>query len=462
MRRFRPLLGGRGKTSVTDSQDNLIDCTAMPVSKSKHRDVRLAALLYVFVTLVFSLCASKSLWSTHTPHNHYAWLADAFLHGRLSLQGPPPIYSGGNDFALFENRWYIVFPPFPALLLMPFVALAGRVDAFRDGVFFLMLAGLAPAGLFLALQRLRYLKLSVVSESAALILSALFALGTVYFFTSIQGTVWFAGHVIATTAVIFYLLASIGAQHPILAALALSAAIGTRSHLGLSGIFFVLEAIRIARKPNTTRLADCDWQLVVRRLLPFTLLSAAGVCVLMWYNWARFHSPFEVGYRFLQIAWQGRIAKWGMFDYHYLARNLGIILTGLPYVNHDARSAPFQINGHGLALWITSPFFLWLLWPNRRSPVHAACYVTLLATALPSLLYQNSGWVQFGQRFSNDYSPWLFVLLAIGFERLGRLFRVAAVFSLIVNLFGALTFQRQGWNKYYYIEGTQKVVYEPD
>jgi hypothetical protein len=86
----------------------------------------------------------------------------------------------------------------------------------------------------------------------------------------------------------------------------------------------------------------------------------------------------------------------------------------------------------------------------------------LIFAVVPSLLYQNSGWIQFGQRFSNDYSPWLFALLALGFERFGRLFQVAACLSVIVNLFGALTFQRQEWNKFYYIEPTQRVIYEPD
>ena len=432
------------------------------VWKSKHRDLWLAAALYALATLVFAACASANLWRAHTPYNHYAWLADAFLHGRLSLQGRPPAYAGGNDFALFEDRWYVVHAPFPALLLLPVLALCRQVDTLRDGVFFLFVAGLGPAGLFLALQRMRRQKLSAITEPAALILSLVFALGTVYCFTAVQGTVWFAGHVVATTAIVFFLFASIGAQNPVPAGLALCAALGTRTNLGFAGVFFVLEALRVARKSENSKFLDCDWRVVLRRVVPFAIPCAGATLLLCWYNWARFHSPFEVGYKYLQIAWQQRIAKWGMFDYHYLARNLGVVLTSLPYVNRHNPSVPFQINGHGLALWITSPFFVWLLWPKRRSPMHLACYVALCAAAIPSLLYQNSGWLQFGQRFSNDYSPWLFALLALGFERFGRLFQVAVVWSLAVNLFGALTFQRQGWNQYYFIEPTQKVIYEPD
>ncbi len=428
----------------------------------KYRTLWLAVALYLFVTMIFAFCAPFSLWTSHTPYNHFAWLADAFLHGRLSLEGRPPAYAGGNDFAHFENRWYVVFPPFPALLLLPFIAIVKRVDAFRDGVFFLFVAGIAPAAQFLALQRMRRMELVVISERTALLFSTLFALGTVYFFTAVQGTVWFGAHVVATTAITIYLAASIGARHPLLAGLALCAALGTRSHLGLAGIFFILEAFRVARRSGTTIESRWDWRLIFRRTTPFLLMCGCATIGLFWYNWARFHDPFEVGYRFLEIAWRGRIEKWGMLSYHYLPRNLGVLLTSLPYIGLSNHSPLFQINGHGLALWFTTPIYLWLLWPERRSPLHFACYVTLVLTSLPTLLYQNSGWLQFGPRFSNDYAPWLFALLALGAQRIGLAFHALAGFGVIVNLFGALTFQRQDWNRYYYVEPTQRVIYEPD
>ena len=73
---------------------------------------------------------------------------------------------------------------------------------------------------------------------------------------------------------------------------------------------------------------------------------------------------FEFGYRFLAIAWRGRVEKWGLFDYHYLARNLGVVFTSLPFVS--PREVPrFQINPHGLALWFTTPAYFWLLWPRQ-------------------------------------------------------------------------------------------------
>lgn len=423
-----------------------------------------AAIVYIAVTLVYAVCAPSELWTTHTRYNHFVWLADAFLHGRLHLLAAPPAYAGGNDFAQFEGHWFVVFPPFPALLLVPVLAIAGGIERVTDGALFLLLAGVGPAALAWALFELKRRHFVQLSEQVLLGLSLVFAWGSVYFFTAVQGTVWFAAHVVTTSALCVYLAASIGAEHPWCAGAALSAVIATRTHVGFAVVFFIMEAVRTARHTRKKADAGIDGKLLLKKLWPVLALAGFTYTTLLWYNWARFHDPLEVGYQYLQIAWKGRIAHWGMFNYHYLARNLGIALTSLPYVNASPASSgvPFQINGHGLALWVTTPLYLWLLWPQRHTPIHPACYATLAVTAIPSLLYQNSGWVQFGQRFSNDYSPVLFLLLALGLTHVGRLFRAAAAFSAAVNLFGALTFARAAGNAYYYIEPTQRIIYQPD
>ena len=138
------------------------------------------------------------------------------------------------------------------------------------------------------------------------------------------------------------------------------------------------------------------------------------------------------------------------------------MLSGLPFVGDKAARAPLQINGHGLALWFTTPLYLWLLWPRRFGAVHRALWITALAVALPTLLYQNSGWLQFGQRFSNDYAVFLFALICIGGYRYSTLFRLAAVWSVVVNAFGALTFGRGEFSRFYYQDNSQKTFYQPD
>ena len=51
----------------------------------------------------------------------FFYLADAFLHGRTWL----PVPLGPNDVIPIDGRYYVPFAPFPAIALMPLVALIG-------------------------------------------------------------------------------------------------------------------------------------------------------------------------------------------------------------------------------------------------------------------------------------------------------------------------------------------------
>ena len=55
----------------------------------------------------------------------FFYLADAFLHGRTYLDFRP----GPNDVIIVGDRFYVPFAPFPAIALMPVVAVLGAVTA---------------------------------------------------------------------------------------------------------------------------------------------------------------------------------------------------------------------------------------------------------------------------------------------------------------------------------------------
>ncbi len=96
---------------------------------------------------------------------------------------------------------------------------------------------------------------------------------------------------------------------------------------------------------------------------------------------------------------------------------------------------------------MTTPLFLLLLWPREQPPLHRTLWLTVALVALPSLLYMNSGWVQFGYRFSLDYLVFLVMLLAIGGRPLTRVAKGLIIAGVVVNLFGAYTFDRD-WRFY--------------
>jgi hypothetical protein len=436
----------------------------------RPRRVALALSVYALASAVYFACAARPTLTAHTSFNHFALLAESWLHGRLDLGGPPPVYAQNNDFAELGGKWFIVFPPFPAVLLLPLVKLAGSALRVQDGQFFVWLAGVAPAALFLVLEKLRRMGLTERGLGFSLLLTALFAFGTVYFFTAEQGTVWFAAHVVGAALAALYVLYALDAERPMAAGLVLGLAFMTRPPIVYAAPLFVFEALRVSAGVRAIGdevglrqlVSRVDKKRFLRLLFAFAVPLAAVLVIAAWYNERRFGSPFEFGYRYLTVLWKPRMEKWGLFHYHYLAKNLGVALTSLPWIPKPRTDAPFLINAHGLALWFTTPLYLWLLWPRRRTALHLALVVSLVAVAVPTLFYQNTGWIQFGYRFSNDYAVLLFSLLAVGGYRLGPLFFAASVWSVTVNGFGALTFQRPQHAKYYYQEGTQTVVYQPD
>ena len=77
-----------------------------------------------------------------------------------------------------------------------------------------------------------------------------------------------------------------------------------------------------------------------------------------------------------------------------------------------------------------------------------------------NLMYQNSGWVQFGYRFALDYMPLLLVMLALGGRRFGKRFIALGVVAVAINTFGAITFDRA--HQFYDNDRTQTVLFQPD
>jgi hypothetical protein len=437
-----------------------------PAGRARRRTLALG--IYLAATAVYFAFAAPETRSEHTRFNHFALQAAAWLHGRLDLGGPPPAYALGNDFAECGGKWFVPFPPLPAVLLLPAVALAGSPEGVADGRWFLLFAGIAPAALFIALERLRASGRAERSERDSVLLSLLFAFGSVYFFSAEQGTVWFAAHVVGTSLAAVYLAVALEAERPFVAGVALALAFTARTPILFAAPLFVFELARRSLPPDfsgpwTARavLNVLDRRRMADGLAWFALPIVLVLAVTSALNAARFGDPFEVGYRYLRVAWHARIERWGLFSYHYLARNLGVMLTSLPWLGPPSAHS-LRIDAHGLALWVTTPLYLWCLWPKIARSPHFALVATALAVAVPTLFYQNSGWVQFGYRFSNDYAVFVFALLFVGGRRFGWLFCTAAVWAVVINAYGALTFDRPAGDDVYVIEGSQRVLYEPD
>ena len=396
-----------------------------------HR-LEIALLAGSFAALA-AFSGSRFYRQSHAPH--FIYQADAWLHGQLHLRVHPP---DENDWARVGDRWYVSFPPGPALLMLPGVALFGF--EYVDVSFTVAFAALNVLLFFLLLERLRTAGDSPRSRGENAGLALLFAFGTVAFSCSVRGEVWFTAEVLGVTGTCLYLLAAHRAAHPMLAGAAWSFATLTRTPLAFSIVFFAAEVIagggtlsEGARRLDTWR-DPARWRKVA--------LFAAGALPLLAFagyaNWARFGSPTDFGHAHF---WNNRvnadIRRYGLFSLHYLERQLHAAFTRMPRVE----------NGHityhpdGMSIFITTPLFALLLWPRARPRLHLPLWLTVAATALPGFLYQNTGYVQFGYRFSLDYTPYLFLLLAVGARPMTWGFWALGLWGVAVNAWGALAFR---------------------
>jgi hypothetical protein len=434
--------------------------------------VRLYAALFAIGLVVYGALAGNRI-TKQSQAPQFVFQADAWLHGQIHVD--PPLVD--NDWAKIETveladgrvvegkrmlsrpafrtldgdqipaqevgatratAWYMSFPPLPTLLMLPSALIAGRAG--NDVIPTLLIAALILPLTLLLLRRLAEAGLSQRSVRDDLWLVGVLAFGSVLFFSAVQGKVWYTAHVVGIALALVYAWASVEAKRPLVAGLALGAAALTRTPMMFMFPLFALEA---------WRMAGGDRRAFVKTLIRFGAPIVAFAIVAMIYNVVRFGSPIEFGHSYLEVRQAAQIEQWGLLDYRYLSRNLTVALALLPELS--GRAPWVQIGGHGLALWFTTPVLLYLLWPRDKPAIHRALWITVAFVAPFSLVYQNSGWVQFGYRFSLDYMVFFIMLLAVGGRPLTRLARGLIIAGIVINLFGAWTFDRH-W-QYYRVGG---------
>ena len=278
---------------------------------------------------------------------HFVYQADAFLHGQLALAVPRP--PNLNDWVLRDGRWDVSFPPFPALLMVPFVALFGL--SFNDVTFTLFFSAANVALLYRLLRRIQPDRAGWEHVSFALI----YGFGTLAWSCGIRGEVWYTAETIGVTLTLLYLHAALGARHPILAGLAVACAAITRAPLAFSAVFFLFEALSPDGPVEWGRLRDpARWRAALPKLVPYALAIGAVAVPMAWMNHARFGSFGEFGHSHLYAnRVNEQVRRYGLFHYAFLERTLHDAFTRLP----EIQLRPFRIgfNGEGMSLFVTTP-----------------------------------------------------------------------------------------------------------
>jgi hypothetical protein len=337
-------------------------------------------------------------------------------------------------------RYHVSFPPFPGVAMMPFAAIWGY-DV-NDVWFTLFFAALNVLLLFRVLEALRLARYSERSLRDNLWLTAMFAFGTVHFFCSVRGEVWFTALVLGVTLHLASIWCVIDFKRPLLAGLFLGLGAATRTPLIFGSLFiFFLAVIPLYRGRTAELRSDFNFRQALTKMVLFAIPVAVSLFALMWFNYVRFENPFEFGHSYLQEGMRENIRQHGLMSGWFFGQNLSAALTNPPVFTLEG-GFPIRITRHGLGLLWTTPALLLIVGSNRKTPLFWAALITAFIVALPGLFYQNTGWVQFGYRFGLDWLPLIIVAFAVGGRRLNGFAKSLILFGMLVNLFGAVTFGR--------------------
>lgn len=381
---------------------------------------RSAALLFV-ATLVVYLVSNNG---NEQPYNQFVLLSDALLHGRLDLLNPP----SWLELARWQDKFYVVYPPLPALLLMPFVAVFG--PSFPQTALTIPLGALNVALCYLTVWQL--FKNRAVARWTAL----LFAFGTIHWYSAENGSVWATEHIVALFFLWLALLETATRRRFVLIGIFIGGAYLARLPTILAALFVMLYCWE-RFVPQRLASGEIAWSQALRAWLRFSGGIVCAVLLNAWYNWVRFGRIDNIGYTLLEGFDQMWWFRYGLLDVRYIPGHLREMLLRPPVFRAEW---PFIVPDiYAMALWVTTPAFVLIAWARWQSRIVIASAATTLAIAAPILMHGASGFAQFGYRYTLDFTPFLVLLTASALSRgVTWWMKGLIVASVLANLWGVL------------------------
>lgn len=399
-----------------------------------------------------------------TEYDQYVRLADSMLNGRLDIKNAPNHLElaryddNGNAVCTVgrrrlarcddlrnadslnelprvlgsDVRFNVINPPAPAIVLMPFVAIWGIST---NEVIISLAVGAAAMGLFwIATRQLGW----DIRFSAAL--TVLLALGTNFWWASVDGSMWTFAHVCAVFFMMGALVEATGNKRAWLVGLLVGAAGLSRLPVFLSAPFFAYLLIHGDDRQWTRILRD---KAVLLRVGLFLAFLGAMFALDLAYNYERYGTLRDKGYYHAQYEVLPILSQ-GMQDDSYIPRHIQAIFFEPPVLDESAFPF-FKPNVAGLSLFLTTPAFLYIF-NTRFNRLTVAAIVGTALTLLPIVTYGVVGASQFGYRYSLDVLPMLAMLTASGmrYQMSGLKWSVVGL-SCVIGLWGTLSFEKFDW-----------------
>jgi len=377
---------------------------------------------WLFIFSIYIIFHTPFLLADTSNTNLAVHQAQGFLEKRLDI---PNYYW---DAAVFEGKYYVSFPPFPAVVMLPFVALFGsQVSSLLVGIL------ITCFSMFLFEQLLTRIMGNEPSKKW-IFLAFFFGSGYWICLLTSHHINGFA-HIVCTAMLFLLLLELTGKQRTGLVGLYFGLAFLTRQMTIFYG-FIILYYLFI----NQT-----DKKAGFIKLLSAAAFFLAVCAPYLLFNHLRFHNFLDTGYQYLQYqsaTIHNRVKEFGLFNIHYFPSNFyHMFLKGhnLIFKGKDLLSLG-GIDQFGTSLLMASPFVICSVKARTERYFLVHFWLTILFILMGVLLYHNNGWMQVNaQRFSLDFLPALMVLVALGSKEMPYwLLRAFVIFSIGLNCFSFL------------------------
>jgi len=395
-------------------------CEALSLVYQRLAGLRIRyKLLIIVLAALFVFLLTKG---SSPGQNHFVYLAEAFLHGRLGVTGGGTVLA---EIVPYNGNFFVVYPPMPAVLLLPFVAVFGT--SFDQGLMSVFLASLCIAATWFMLKK------TGVNGNKAVWVTALFGFGTCFWFIASVGSSWYIEHVVAVLFLTLAIILALYKKSPFLTGLILGFAFLSRLPVILSFPFFLF--LFFEQKGT--------WKSSLRVAAFFFIGLGLLVGVYELYNFGRWGVFSDLGYTLIPGIQQDPYFSEGIFNLSYIPRHIyaiffqgPILLNSFPY---------FEPNWMGLGLFFTTPAFIYIFkGPWSKLSKYAAFAVVCI---LPILITHGTvGFTQFGYRFGLDFTPFLILLAAKGMrENLGWEEKILIILSILINLWGTVAIIKFGF-----------------
>lgn len=391
-----------------------------------RESVPIRALVPLLAVISFMCCAL--FFNVHVRgEQQFSYLARAFLQGHLGFQQMPAATWGDTTPA--NGRYYWPLGPFPAILLMPFVALAELANQFfYQGYLQPIILIVVLIAIIRICKRLGY------EMEDSLYLAFGFAFSTAFLGVAMWPWSWYFSHVISCALCFGVILEMIQRRRPWVLGIYFALLLATRLPAALGIFWCVGEALLMHDSPRK------KWKFIIPLIAPCLVMAAA----LMVYNDLRFANPFEQGYSAQLIPSSSDVRRAiGLVSFKHFPMNIYTLLLETPLAvrgSDGSLTFPYFVsNPSGMSIWITSPLLLFLFSLRFRDRSSLLILTTCFLIALPVLGYYGVGDRQFGYRYSLDFLPFLYFVFLLNYRKqrgnLSRPVKFVVLLSGIFNLF---------------------------